>query len=83
VNAAIGSAALGALAGLVTKPAGHYLKRGILNASLSGEDTQLDRGIDIYKKQLMKKMERKYKSSKNFTHEYETKQELGIDPSLT
>jgi superfamily II DNA or RNA helicase len=76
--------AAGALSGLVIGAAGpiigEYARRGILRGSVSANSPDLTRGIQIYKDKLRKAHERKYKGSKSFVNEYETKKELGIDP---
>ncbi|NBO55424.1 MAG: hypothetical protein EBU84_12725, partial [Actinobacteria bacterium] len=59
---------------------GEYARRGVLHHSIDTNNKDLDKGIEIYKQKLLKKYHRKYKGSKDFVNEYETKQELGIDP---
>ena len=41
--------------------------------------TDLDTGIQRYVEKLRKQQERKYKGSKKFVQEFETKKELGVD----
>lgn len=70
----------GGLAGLALPPAKEKLKHKILTGALSGETPEIDEGIRRYEDKLRKRMEKKYKSSKDFVTEYDTKKELGIDP---
>jgi hypothetical protein len=46
---------------------------------VTGDSSDLDIGIQRYEDKLRRKAERKYKSSKGYVNEFETKQELGID----
>ena len=71
--------ALGAMFGVAEPIAVSLVKNKILKGSLGGNH-DLDIGIKRYLEKLRSKMERKYKGSKSFVNEYETKQELGIDP---
>jgi len=65
--------------GLAGPILGAYVTRKVLNSSLKTDNPDLKKGIDIYKEKLRKKYESKYKTSKGFVNEFETKKELGID----
>lgn len=56
-------------------------KERIIKSSIGG-DKDLDVGINRYLEKLRKKHDAKYKGSKSFVNEYETKKELGIDTIL-
>lgn len=77
----LATAVAGGLLGLTLPPLQSYLKNKIVAGSVGGEK-DLDIGINKYIEDLKKKQERKYKTSKTFVNEYETKQELGIDTYL-
>lgn len=68
----------GALIGMGLPIAQEYARKVILTGALGGSK-DLDTGINLYIEKLRKKNERKYKSSKGFVNEYETKKDLGID----
>ena len=59
--------------------AAEYGKTKLMQWALSGRTQDLDKGIKIYEDKLRKKMERKYKGSKSFVQEVDTKKELGLD----
>ena len=58
---------------------GEFARRKVLNSSVDTNSKDLDRGIETYREKLRKAFDRKYKGSKSFVNEYETKKELGID----
>ena len=71
--------ATGFVAGLATEPAIAYGKTLVTRGALSGSTKDVDVGLDRYINKLRKRMEAKYKRSKEFTREVETKKDLGID----
>lgn len=74
----IASAAPAAIIGAAMPILGEQAKTMVTRSTIGG-GKDLDIGMQRYLDKLRKKMERKYKSSKGFVNEYETKQELGID----
>lgn len=77
----LGAGLAGVTMGVLGPMAGEYLRRKVLESSVGTGSKDLDTGIQRYVEKLKKKTQRKYKSSKSFVNEYETKQELGIDPA--
>lgn len=75
----LSSALTGAAIGLTLPSMIEYAKTKTMQAALAGRHGDLAKGIQIYEDKLRKKMERKYKSSKGYVNEFETKKELGID----
>jgi len=75
----LSSALTGVATGLLLPSIQEYAKTLVMQAALGGRHGDLDKGIKIYEDKLRKKMERKYKSSKGYVNEFETKKELGID----
>lgn len=71
--------ATSAMMGLTFPSLAQIAKGKIQRAALSGRDDDFDRGIANYQKKLKNKEDRKYKSSKSFVQEYETKKDLGIN----
>jgi ERCC4-related helicase len=70
----------GGITGLAAPFLVEYARRGILNLGIkNGTSSQLEKGIVRYEEKLRKKMESKYKTSKAFINEYDTKKDLGID----
>lgn len=69
----------GALIGAVSPSLQEFAKTKIMQKALTGRDEDLDRGIKIYEDKLRKKLESKYKGSKSFVQEVDTKRELGLD----
>lgn len=76
---AIPPLAAGFVLGLGTRPSIEYGKTLVTRSALSGAGKDVDIGLDRYITKLRKKMEAKYKRSKEFTREVETKKDLGID----
>jgi len=74
----MGHALGGAAVGLAFPPAVEYAKTLAQRAAI-GDTKDLDIGVQRYTDKMRKKIDRKYKSSKGFVNEYETKDELGID----
>jgi superfamily II DNA or RNA helicase len=69
---------LGVATGLGTAPLTELAKRKLMVNAMGGTN-DLNKGIDLYREKLRKKALRKYKGSKSYVNEYETKEELGID----
>ena len=72
---AIGAALLGS----ATHIGSELLKEKIKRDAILGQEEDLDKGITRYEEKLRRKAERKYKGSKSYVNEFETKKELGID----
>lgn len=70
--------ALGATTGLAV-PILQQKVKNLVTLNAIGGEKDIDIGIQKYLEELRKKNARKYKSSKGFVQQYETKQELGID----
>jgi hypothetical protein len=73
----VGSIGSGMLLGLATKPILEIIKNKITQSVIRG-DKDLDIGIQKYLEKLEKKVHRKYKTSKSFVNEYDTREDLGI-----
>lgn len=71
--------ASGAIIGLGGALAVPVMKKMLIRSAMSGNNTDLDKGIEKYREKALKKAHRKYKSSKGYVQEYETKEELGIE----
>lgn len=69
----------GAALGFVMPSIIEMVKTKTIQHAINGRDEDLNKGIAIYKEKLRKKMERKYRGSKAYVNEYETKKDLGID----
>ena len=78
VNFASQAAASG-LIGFATPFAIEKVKQHVLESSIHPKSKDLDIGINNYLRKQKNKYERKYKTSKGFVSEYETKKELGIE----
>ena len=76
----LAAAAVGGTMATLSPPATAILKNKIRSHMIGLGD--LGKGVDLYTEELRRKAESKYKSSKGYVSDYETKQELGIDPSL-
>jgi hypothetical protein len=75
----LASALTGVVTGLALPSIQELAKTRVMQAALGGRNGDIEKGIKIYEDKLRKKMERKYKSSKGYVNEFETKKELGID----
>jgi hypothetical protein len=75
VAAGVAGVAVGAAAPIF----GEYARRAVLHSSVDPKSKDLGIGIERYREKLRKQYDRKYKGSKDFVNEYETKKELGID----
>jgi hypothetical protein len=76
---ALKGVAAGAAPAILSTLAARQLVKGLSSVNAG---KKMDSMIESYLEKLRKKHERKYKGSKSFVNEYETKKELGIDQAL-
>jgi len=82
IESIAGATVSGLAVGAGSGPLSEYLQTQISKAALRGDDKSFDKGLNKYVDKHRKKIERKYKSSKGFVQEYDTKRSLGIDPAV-
>jgi len=68
----------GVAVGAVTPPLSEYAATKFQQHAI-GNTKDLDIGIERYTEKLRRKAERKYKSSRGYVNEFETRKELGVD----